>query len=170
MELFQENQREKKGINTTFLGALFIALLLIGAGIYFLSRQPSFDEQKTKILEGSFLEGSPQFADITKDILIETDLDKTIQSPTVFGTVMMAISGKIRNKGNKTINGLEVNVAVITRKNEVLKEKRVLVVPLQQPTLEPGQTIPITLTLDGFSKEDDRANIRWKVTAIRTAN
>ncbi|HQU85528.1 MAG TPA: hypothetical protein PKY59_20505 [Pyrinomonadaceae bacterium] len=170
MELFEDKQKEKKGFNTTFLLAIVIGFLVIGAGIFLLSRQPSFDEQKVKILEGSFLEGTPEFTEITKDILIETDLDKTIQSPTVFGTIMMGISGKIHNKGSKTINGLEVNVAVVTRKNEVLKEKRVLVVPLQQPTLEPKQTIPITLTLDGFSKEDDRANIRWKVTAIRTAN
>jgi len=40
-------------------------------------------------------------------------------------------------------------------------------VPVQQALLEPGQTIPITLTLDGFSRKDDRANIRWKVTAIK---
>jgi uncharacterized repeat protein (TIGR01451 family) len=35
-------------------------------------------------------------------------------------------------------------------------------------TLAPGETIPITLTMDGFTKDDDRANIRWKVTAIKT--
>jgi hypothetical protein len=82
----------------------------------------------------------------------------------------MYISGKIRNKGTRTIDALEVNVAVITQFNKVLKEKRILVVPVQQPVLAPGETIPITLTLDGFDKNDDRANIRWKVTAIRTAN
>lgn len=170
MELFVQEQKEKKGINKGFLVGVLIAVVLLGAFIGYLSLQPSFDEQKAKILEGSFIEGTPQFAEITKDILIETDLDRTVQSPTVFGTISMAISGKIRNKGNKNINGLEVKVAVITQKNEVLKEKRVLVVPIQKNMLEPGQTIPITLTLDGFKKEDDRANIRWKVTAIRTAN
>jgi hypothetical protein len=81
-----------------------------------------------------------------------------------------AAAGTIRNKGTKVINGLEVNVAVVTQFNEVLKEKRVLVVPTQRPELGPGETIDITLSVDGFNKNDDRANIRWKVTAIRVAN
>jgi hypothetical protein len=79
----------------------------------------------------------------------------------------MYIYGKIRNKGTKTIDILEINVAVVTQFNQVVKEKRILVVPVQQATLEPDQTIPVTLALEGFSKDDDRANIRWKVTAIR---
>ena len=65
------------------------------------------------------------------------------------------------------MNALEINVAVVTQFNKVLKERRILVVPTQVPRLEPDQTIPVTLSLDGFSKDDDRANIRWKVTAIR---
>ena len=82
----------------------------------------------------------------------------------------MFIKGNVRNKGTHNISTLEVNVAVITQKNEVLREKRILVVPIQQPILGPNQTIPITLTLDGFDRKDDRANIRWKVTAIRAEN
>jgi len=80
----------------------------------------------------------------------------------------MGITGRVKNKGDKTIDGLEVNVAVVDQFNQVLKEKRVLVVPTQQALLAPGEAIPITLTIDGFDKNDDRANIRWKVTAIRT--
>ena len=79
----------------------------------------------------------------------------------------MWIGGKIHNKGDKVINGLEVSVWVVTQFKEKLKEKSVLVIPRQQPVLNPGETIPITLTLDGFDKNDDRADIRWKVTAIR---
>jgi hypothetical protein len=78
----------------------------------------------------------------------------------------MFINGKIRNKGDRTIDILEVRVAVVTQFNQVLKERKILVVPVQQATLDPGETIPITLTMDGFSKNDDRANIRWKVTGI----
>jgi hypothetical protein len=125
------------------------------------------DEQKAQILDGSYREGSPQFAEITKDIIISTDFNKTIQSPNAFGGISMYINGNIFNKGKKNIVGLEINVGVVNQKNEVLKEKRVLVVPTQQSILETGQTIPATLSLDGFKKDDDRANIRWKVTAIK---
>jgi hypothetical protein len=127
------------------------------------------EDQQAKILEGSLREGSPEFAQITKDIIISTGED-TVQSPNGFGKISMYIQGTIRNKGDKVINGLEVNCAVITQFNDVLREKRVLVVPTKQEVLAPGQTININTQIDGFDKNDDRANIRWKVTAIRLHN
>ena len=157
---------EKKGINKVFIAALLIGAVVIGASIWALSFKPSIEEQTAKILEGSFREGSPEFDELTKDIIISTD-SNTIQSPMVTGTISMFINGKIRNKGTRTMNALEINVAVVTQFNKVLKERRILVVPTQVPRLEPDQTIPVTLSLDGFAKDDDRANIRWKVTAIR---
>ena len=125
------------------------------------------EEQTAKILEGSLREGSPEFTALTKDIILSTDYDKTLWSPMATGTISMFINGNIRNKGTHTLNALEINVGVVTQFNEILREKRILVVPTQVPRLEPEQTIPVTLSLDGFSKQDDRAQIRWKVTAIR---
>lgn len=160
---------EKKGINKVFIVALLVGIAVIGAVIGVLSLKPSSEEQTAKILEGSSREGSPEFDELTKDIIISTD-QNTIQSPMITGTISMFINGKIRNKGTRTLNALEINVAVLTQFNKVLKERRILVVPTQVPLLEPDQTIPVTLSLDGFAKDDDRANIRWKVTAIRVAN
>lgn len=168
METYLDKEPEKKGINKVFIGALIFGLAVVGVGIWLLSLQPSREETMAAILNGSYREGTPEFDVLTKDIIISTD-PKTIESPTAFGTIMMAIHGNIRNKGTKMINGLEVNVGVIDPYNKVLKEKRVMVVPVQQPQLGPGQTIPVTTTLDGFSRDDDRANVRWKVTAIRVA-
>jgi hypothetical protein len=158
---------EKRGVSLVFVGGAVVGLALIAGAIYLLSFKPSMEDQTARILEGSFREGSPEFAAITKDILISTD-DNTVESPTGMGTISMYIRGKIYNKGTKTINTLEVNVAVIDTKNQVIRDKRIVVVPVQQAVLGPGETIPITLTLDGFSRNDDRANIRWKVTAIKT--
>lgn len=166
MEDLFKTEEKKKGINKVFIVALVIGLVIIGVSIWLLSFTPSLDVQTAKILEGSYREGSPEFADLNKDIIISTD-DKTVQSPMATGKISMFINGTIRNKGTRTINTLEVNVAVVTQFNDILRERRILVVPVQQAVLAPGETIPITLTLDGFNREDDRANIRWKVTAIR---
>lgn len=168
MESFLQPQEKKKKVNVVFLVGIVIGALLLAGGIYWLTRQPSMEDQMASILEGSYREGSPEFQAITKDIIISTS-DKTVESPTALG-IAMFITGTIRNKGDKVINGLEVNVAVVTQFNQVLQEKRVLVVPTQRPQLGPGETIDITLSMAGFKKEDDRANIRWKVTAIRVAN
>ncbi|MFN0279945.1 MAG: hypothetical protein ACKVRN_15320 [Pyrinomonadaceae bacterium] len=163
-ELFKPE--EKKSINKVFVAALLVGVAVIGAVIFALSLKPSMEEQLATILEGSLREGSPEFAELTKDIIISTDKN-TIESPMVTGTISMFINGKIRNKGTRTLNALEINCGVVTQFNQVLKEKRILVVPTQMERLEPNQTIPVTLSLDGFAKDDDRANIRWKVTAIR---
>ncbi len=160
---------KKRGVNPIFLIGVIVGVLAIGGAIYLLSFKPPMAEQTAKLLEGSYREGSPEFAALNKDIIIATD-DNTVESPMGLGTVSMFIKGKVRNKGTRNISTLEVNVAVVTQKNEVLREKRILVVPIQQPILAPDQTIPITLTLDGFDRKDDRANIRWKVTAIKADN
>jgi hypothetical protein len=158
---------EKKGINKLLIGGALVGLAIVAVAVWLLSFRPPMDEQVAQILAGAYREGSPEFAEVTKDIIISTD-DRTVESPTGLGTISMFINGTIRNKGTKTITVLEVNVAVVTQFNKVLKERRIVVVPIQQATLGPGETIPITLTMDGFSKDDDRANIRWKVTAIKT--
>ncbi|MEP7212772.1 MAG: hypothetical protein ABI791_06840 [Acidobacteriota bacterium] len=160
--------RESQGPNRKIgliVGAL-VGIVAIGLVIWLASFRPSMDEQMSQVLEGSFREGSPEFAQITKDIIISTG-DNTVQSPNGFGRISMYIEGTIRNKGDRVINGLEINCAVITQFGNVLKEKRVLVVPTKQELLAPGQTITINTQIDGFDKDDDRANIRWKVTAIR---
>lgn len=166
-ELF-ETKQEKRGVNKGLLLGALIGLVMIAAGVWFVLRTPPQEEQKAKVLEGSVIEGTPDFADLTKDIVISTD-PNTVESPNAFGTISMFIKGRIYNKGTKVIDGLEVNVAVVDQFNKVLKEKRSLVVPTKQPTLSPGDTIEVNLTIDGFDKKDDRANIRWKVTAIRVA-
>jgi hypothetical protein len=160
---------KKRGVNPIFLIGVIVGVLAIGGAIYLLSFKPPMAEQTAKLLEGAYREGSPEFAALNKDIIIATD-DNTVESPMGLGTVSMFIKGKVRNKGTRNISTLEVNVAVVTQKNEVLREKRILVVPIQQPILAPDQAIPITLTLDGFDRKDDRANIRWKVTAIKADN
>ena len=169
MDAFLEPQEEKKGLNKVFIAGALIGALLLAGGIWLLTRQPSMEDQMANILEGSYHEGTPEFAQITKDIIISTSED-TVQSPNAFGTISMYIAGKIRNKGDKTINGLEIHVAVVDSFNQILKEKRLLVVPTKQPQLGPGETIDVHLEIAGFDRKDDRANIRWKVTAIRVAS
>ena len=164
-ELFTTG-KPKKSISPVFIVGAIVGLIAIGVAIWLLSFKPSMDVQTAKILEGSFHEGSPEYAELNKDIIISTD-DNTVESPMGTGKISMFIHGKIRNKGTRTINILEVSVSVVTQFNQPLRERKILVVPVQHPSLGPGEIIPITLTFDGFTKDDDRANIHWKVTAIR---
>lgn len=168
METLFEKE-EKRGINKVLIVGGLIGIVAIAAIIFVAMQRPSMEDQKQAVLADAIREGSPEFQEITKDIIIATT-DDTVESPNAFGHISMFITGRIRNKGNRVINGLEVNVAVVDQFNQTLKEKRVLVVPTQIGQLGPGEVIPITLSLDGFDRKDDRANIRWKVTAIRVAS
>lgn len=165
--LAQINEKKKKNYAGYLIGGL-IGLVLIALAVWLLSFQPTMDEQMAAVLDGSYREGTPEFEELTKDIIISTHRD-TVESPNAFGAISMFIKGNVRNKGDRAINGLEINVAVVDEFNEVVKEKRVLAVPTQVPLLEADSTIPVTLSIDGFKRGDDRANIRWRVTAIRVA-
>ena len=169
MDAFLNEPKERKTNYKGYVLGAIIGLIAISAIIFIAARRPSMEDQEAAVLEGAFTEGSPEFDAITKDIIISTD-DDTVESPMAFGTVSMFIHGRIRNKGTKTLNALEINVSVVTQFNQVLKEKRLLVVPTQVPRLGPGEIIPVSLSLDNFAKDDDRAAIRWKVTAIRVEN
>ncbi|MBA4121304.1 MAG: hypothetical protein H0X72_02420 [Acidobacteria bacterium] len=164
----RDDKKEKKGVNKVLLAALAVAALIVAGGVWLLTFQPSAEEQKQQQLAGAFFEGSPEFESYTKSLIITTDTDRTSQGRLGLGTIQMAIHGDVRNRGNKTINGLELNVGVVDTKNQVIKEKKILVIPtLQTETLQPNETMKVFAALDGFTSKDDRANVRWKVSAIR---
>jgi hypothetical protein len=112
-------KEENRGINKTFIVAILIALAVIAGLVFLLSRKPPVNDQMAQLVASAYHEGTPEFADLSKDIIISTD-DRTVQSPTGLGTISMYIYGKIRNKGSKTIDILEINVAVVTQFNQVL--------------------------------------------------
>ncbi len=163
--LLQEKQ--KRGVNKVLLVSMLVAAFFIAGGIYLWSFQPTIEEQKQQQLEGAFLEGSPEFAAYDKQIITTTDLDKTIESPTGLGTISMMIHGDIRNKGDKIVNGLQIKLGVVDKYEKVIQEKKVMVVPNQVEKLGKNEIIHVMVPMDGFSKDAERANIRWKVSAIR---
>ncbi len=167
MDLLLDNDKEKKGVNKVLVGALLVAAALVAGAIWLLTFQPTLEEQKQQQLVGAFLEGSPEFEGYTNNLVISTDMNRTTESPLGLGTIQMSIHGDIRNRGDKTINGLEVKVSVVDVKNKVVQEKKKMVVPNQTEKLLPGEVIHVFVPMDGFSKTDDRANVRWKVSAIR---
>ena len=168
MENFLAEKKEKKKINKVFIIGILAGILLLAGALWLISLRPGEADLKAKQLEGMFLENSPEFEQLNKDIVISTDFERTTESPTGLGTIQMSIFGKIRNRGTKTINGLQIRVSVVDRQNKVLKEREVLVIPTQQETLAPNDILDANVVFDGFTREQERANVRWKVSAIRT--
>ena len=165
METFLGEKQERRGINKVFIAALIVAAALITVAIVVMSFRPSLEDRMAAVLATAIHEGQPGFDELSKEIIIAND--NTVESPMATGKISMFLHGKVRNKGQKTVTVLEVGARVVTQFDQVLRERKILVVPQQQPSLGPDETIPITMTFDGFDKSDDRANIRWRVTAIK---
>jgi hypothetical protein len=168
MDTILQQEKEKKGLNKGLLAAVVIAALLVAGGVFLVWKlAPSMEQQQQQALEGAFREGSPEFEAITKKIVAENDEENTWESPLGLGTIMMNIAGKIRNNSDKTLTGLELKVGVLDTFGKVIKEKNLTIVPTQQAKLEPKQEMKVTVRIDNFTKDDDRARVQWKVTAIK---
>lgn len=167
MDTFLEEKKEKQGINKVLIGALIAGFVIVAAVVGLVALKPSTQQVNEQALEGAFREGSPEFAQYTRKIIAQTDENRTTQSPTGMGTIVMSIGGNIRNVTGKTLTGLELKVGVVDSFNNPLKEKTLIVIPKQAEKLDNNQTLPVQVLIEGFGKDDDRANIRWKVTAIK---
>ncbi len=167
MDTFLQPPEKEKGINKRFLLPLLIAAIIVIVAITAISLTRSTQQIHEQILEGALREDNSEFAIYTKKISIQTDEDRTTWSPTGMGTIVMSIRGNVRNITGKTLIGLEIKAAVVDSFGKMIKEKTVLVVPKQAERLENGQSLPVQVLIEGFNKDDDRAQIRWKVTAIK---
>ncbi|MBA2378835.1 MAG: hypothetical protein H0V76_04595 [Blastocatellia bacterium] len=162
------NDKPVRSYSGFIIGGLIGVVLIAIVAIYIL-QQPSREEQIATVLATAHQPGAPEFEELAKDIVISTG-ENTVESPNAFGSISMFIVGTVRNNGQRLITVLEVNAAVVDLEENVIREKRVLVVPAQQPQLGAESSVPVTLSIDGFSTKDDRANIRWSVTAIRAGS
>ena len=151
--LLKEN-KPKRNYTGYLIGAV-VGIVIIGVVVTALLMRPSNEQQVANILENSVQPGTPEFEELTRNIIISTHRD-TVESPNAFGAISMYIKGEMTNRGKRTLTGVEINVSVVDIENKVIKEKRVLAVPAQAPSLAPGETMMITLSIDGFKPKDDR--------------
>jgi hypothetical protein len=166
MEFLEETQK-KSGSWKIMLAALGVAVLIIAGIFWLISLKPSAVEVETQALDGAFREGTPEFQQYGKRVILATDDDRLMKSPTAMGGVMMSVGGKVKNLTGKAITSLEINLTVIDMAGKPIKDKTVLLVPKLFAKLEDRSETPITVTIEGLDKDAEPANFRWKVTAIK---
>jgi hypothetical protein len=167
MKTFLDEPEPKKGMNMMFVVAVLIGIGLVAGLLGLVSMKKSTQQIQVDAMEGAYREGSPEFALYTRKIIAETDTERTQQSPTGMGTIVMSIRGNILNITGKSLTGLEIKVTVVDSNDQPVKDKTTVIIPKEVEKLESGKTLPVQVTIEGFNKDDDRANIRWKVTAIK---
>jgi hypothetical protein len=168
MDTLYQNENKEKGINKVLLAAIGIAILAIAAVIGLWSLRPTPLDVKKQVLDGAYREGSPEFQALTNRIIVFNDAQNTMESPTGLGTITMFVRGSVRNNSDKTFTALEIKVGVLDPFGKIIKEKLMTVIPSpQKETLAPQEVLQVTIPIEGFAKDDDRARVQWKVTAIK---
>lgn len=154
-----DDSRRKVIIVVAVLAAIAIAVLF-----YFLMRA-SGGGTVEPTLEGAIRPGSPEFAQYqSKIVLDDPDAD---EAKRALGDIVMTLHTTVRNFTGRTLSGLEIRGAVVDHQGQPVKQRTVVVVPAKQPELEPNKTMPVQITLEGMTDNDDRANIKMEVTGFK---
>jgi hypothetical protein len=160
-----ETDNSRRMIYIVIIG---VSVLLI-AGLIYVATRPSTNGNaagQQQRLEGGLRAGSPEFEQYRERIVL--DKPEATEAARPIGDIVMRLTSTARNFTGRTINGLEVYAAVVDSQGKPVKERTVVAIPKPgQTELDPNRTIEVPVMLEGMKKEDDRANIKMEVTAVR---
>ncbi len=148
-----------------------IAALLIAGLVYYLKTRPAtapLSGPAQQRLEGALRPGTPEFDQAMK--LIGVDEPEATEGSRVVGDIVMTLRTTVRNFTGRTLSGVEMRAAVVDLEGKPIKERYVIVVPnagKNVTELEPNKTLPVSVTIEGFTKADVRAYIQMEVTGIK---
>ncbi len=146
------------------VAALIVGLfVLIGGFSYLFTRRTIGGNQPR--LEGAMRPGSPDFEKYKK--LIALDEPEADEAKRALGDTVMTLHTTVRNFTGRTITGLEIKGTVVDHDGKPVKENTVVVIPGRQSELDPNKTMKVSILLEGFTDNDDRANIKMEVAGFK---
>lgn len=155
---------EEKPRHTLIIVVAIIAAVVIG-GLFYLLFRGTMGGTQTVSLENSVRPGSPDWDKYSK--LIALDEPEADEAKRPLGDTVMTLHTTVRNFTGRTVNGLEMRGTVVDHDGKPVKEKTLLIIPGRQSELDPNKTMKVSILLEGFTENDDRANIKIEVTAFR---
>src|SRR3954470_21441337 len=154
---------EDKPNRVVIIVVAVIAAVLIGGFFYLLLRK-SVAPATPATLQGAIRPGSPDWDKYIK--LIARDDPEADEAKRALGDTVMTLQTTVRNFTGRTITGLEVRGSVVDHDGKPVKERSLVVIPGREAELEPLKTMRVSILIDGFSDNDDRANIKMEVTGF----
>lgn len=154
---------EEESRRTLIIVIAMVAAVLIG-GFFYLLLRSSVTSTQTPQLANAARAGSPDFEKYKT--LITRDDPEADEAKRALGDTVMTLQTTVRNLSGRTITGLEVYGAVVDHDGKPVKEKTLVVIPGRQTELEPNKTMKVAMMLEGFTENDDRANIKMEVTGF----
>lgn len=140
-----------------------VAAVILAVLFYFLMRA-STTRPPDPLLPNAMRAGSAEWT--THASKIHLDTPEATEAKRALGDWVMNLTTTVRNFTGRTITGLEIKAAVVNRQGQPVRERTVVVIPTQQPELEPNRTMLVAIQLEGMTDADERANIKMEVTGF----
>jgi hypothetical protein len=165
---------EEKSRTTLIIVVAAVAAVLIG-GLFYVLMRKSAAPTPPATLQGAIRKGSADWDKYGKLIVLDDPGDCpeegsrwcAYESKRGLGDIQMKLRATVRNFTGKTITGLEVTAAAIDHQDQPVRQRTMIVIPaFNSAELLPNKTTSITVTIDGFSEADDRANVKMEVTGF----
>jgi hypothetical protein len=145
-------------------GAITSFVVLITAGILHLAATRPYGGRIVEPrLEGAIRRESPAFEQLTGQLVVERLTAQAARAPHD----AVEINATVRNTTGRTVTGLELRGAMLDATNSPLRERTEVVVPTRQSALEPGETINVSLLLEGIRPEAEVPVPLVEVTGVR---
>ena len=144
--------------------------LLVAAFVYWATR-PGGGPAEQPRLEGALRADSPEFAQARDRVVVEFIPDQdAYESTRAVGDIVMTLRPKVRNFTGRTITGLELLATVVDLDNKPVRQRTKIAIPnaeTGQSELEHNKILVVPILMEGFKKEDVRANIRVELTGVK---
>jgi hypothetical protein len=154
-----------------FIIAAVVSALLIAALIFWATRTGSKGATQQPRLADAIRSDSPEFAQLRERLVVDFNPDEdAFESTRPVGDIVMTMRPKVRNFTGRTINGLELLATVVDLDNNPVRQRTKIAIPnaeTGQSELEPNKVIVVPILMEGFRKDEVRANIRVEVTGVK---
>ena len=151
-----------------FIIIALVSAVLVAALIYWATR-PGGTPGAQPRLEGAIRAESPEFAQVKDRIVVEFIADQdAYESTRAVGDIVMTLRPKVRNFTGRTLSGVELKATVVDLEGQPVCERTVIAIPSGGRTeLENNKFAEVPIMLEGFGKNDVRANVRVELTGVR---
>ena len=154
-----------------FIGAAIVSALLIAALVFWATRSGDGEAGQQPRLEGAIRADSPEFAQLRERVVVDFDPNENaFESSRPVGDIVMTLRPRVRNFTGRTISGLELLATVVDLSGNPVRQRTKIAVPNAETglaELEHNKVLEPTIIMEGFKKDDVRANIRIEVTGVR---
>jgi hypothetical protein len=159
-------RRSKLRFSDSFASLLLGGAVLIALFAFFYVERNRTGVAPERPLSKRFLRaGLPGFEQHRR--LIDVEGMEATQISQAPGDIVLELTATVRNSTGRTINELEMRGVVFNEKRELVGERTVSVIPKQQASLKPNETMKARIPIEDISPGVYRKEINMEVTGLR---